>query len=245
MTSLSSGRTDVGLTAGILGGMGPYATHAFFQAVLQATPARRDWEHVRLVIDNNPHIPSRTRHFLYGEPSPFDGMLESCLRLQAYPVDFIAVPCNSAVVFLEELRPRLRVPILDIRKAAVAELIVRHPQVRRVAVLGGRVTYARRTYSALLEAEGRELVVHDEAEQGVVEETIEALKLGSAPTLALERFRNLCCQLVERRGVEAAVLACTEFALLSDLGVAMPFVDSSGALARTVVRVAKGAEVPA
>src|ERR1700736_4074186 len=99
---------------GVLGGMGPHATAAFFRTLLNITPAQKDWDHLRVVIDDNPHIPSRTRSLLFGEASPVPGMLESCKKLESYPVDLIALPCNSAAVFLPELQPQLRVPILNI-----------------------------------------------------------------------------------------------------------------------------------
>jgi len=46
-------------TIGVVGGMGPWATLDFFAKVLRLTPARRDQEHLRLIIDNNPQIPDR------------------------------------------------------------------------------------------------------------------------------------------------------------------------------------------
>ena len=71
--------------------MGPHATAAFLQAVLNLTPAKKDWGHLRIVIDNNPHTPSRT---------PIDGMLESCRKLRDHPIAFIAIPGESAVIFV-------------------------------------------------------------------------------------------------------------------------------------------------
>lgn len=36
-------------TAGILGGMGPYATVDFYRQILDCTPVKKDWEHIRLI----------------------------------------------------------------------------------------------------------------------------------------------------------------------------------------------------
>ena len=38
---------------GILGGMGPYATVMFFQNLLELSPAIKDWDNLRIIIDNN------------------------------------------------------------------------------------------------------------------------------------------------------------------------------------------------
>ena len=44
---------------GIIGGMGPEATVDFMSRVLLATPAVKDQDHVRMIVENNPRIPSR------------------------------------------------------------------------------------------------------------------------------------------------------------------------------------------
>lgn len=42
---------------GILGGMGPDATVDLFQKILRCTPAERDQDHLRILIDCNSKIP--------------------------------------------------------------------------------------------------------------------------------------------------------------------------------------------
>ena len=46
---------------GILGGMGPEATTDFFAKVIAVTPAKRDQDHLRIIVDNNPKILNRSR----------------------------------------------------------------------------------------------------------------------------------------------------------------------------------------
>ena len=40
-------------TIGVIGGMGPAATVDFFAKLLDATPAERDQDHLRVLIDSN------------------------------------------------------------------------------------------------------------------------------------------------------------------------------------------------
>ena len=44
---------------GILGGMGSYATLHFFEAILNAFPAEKEWDRPRVLIDNRCTMPSR------------------------------------------------------------------------------------------------------------------------------------------------------------------------------------------
>jgi aspartate racemase len=46
---------------GVIGGMGPDARVDFMSRVLQQTPASKDQDHVRMLVEHNPHIPSRQR----------------------------------------------------------------------------------------------------------------------------------------------------------------------------------------
>lgn len=226
-------------TVGILGGMGPYATSAFFQTLLTLTPAAKDWDHLHIIIDNNPKIPSRTRHILYGETSPFDGMLASCRQLEKYPVDLIAVPCNSAAIFIPQLQAQLRIPLLNIIEIASGALAREHPRVKRVAVFGGHVTHHLRTYRPALQAFGMELVEHGSEIQTEVEQLIESLKLGRASPVHVAALRDLLARVETRYGAEAAISACTEFGCIPRPDCPVPLIDSSCELARYVVAVAR------
>lgn len=225
-------------TVGVLGGMGPYATEAFFRRLLDLTPARKDWDHLRLIIDNNPHIPSRSRHFLYDEPSPLPGMIQSCQQLERYPVDLIVLPCNSASIFVRDLQAVVSVPVLNIIEIASEALASLHPDVKKCVALGGFVTYAKRTYESALRGTGIELIQHGEDVQRSVESLIEELKRGNPS----EQHRKALLDIIEKLrrdlGAEAAILACTEFGCLSDVRATIPIIDSSEALARRTIQAA-------
>ena len=55
---------------GILGGMGPEATLDCFGKIIRSTPARKDQDHLRIVIDNNPNVPDRTSAIIGDGESP-------------------------------------------------------------------------------------------------------------------------------------------------------------------------------
>jgi aspartate racemase len=60
-------------TVGILGGMGPEAKVLLMQKVIAAVPAQDDAGHVRLIVDQNPQLPSRIAWLLEGggeDPAP-------------------------------------------------------------------------------------------------------------------------------------------------------------------------------
>ena len=98
---------------GILGGLGPEATVFIFQKILQHTPASKDQEHLRILIDNNPKIPERLPAILGSGPDPVPMMVSSGQALTRAGAEFIIIPCVSAHYFLPELRRKITLPILS------------------------------------------------------------------------------------------------------------------------------------
>ena len=227
-------------TVGILGGMGPYATSAFYRMLLDFTPAARDWDHLRVIMDVNPHIPSRSRHHLYGEASPVPAMIDSCRRLAAYPVDFIVIPCNSASYFLPEVQPQVAVPLVNIMQVTAAALAAQCPQRGRIAVLGGVITYEKKTYEALLAARGFVYVHHPEGIQRQVERLIERIKINAPARTTARHYAALIRTLRDELDVDAVILGCTEFSFVSGVDAVLPVTDSGRELARETIRLASG-----
>lgn len=225
-------------TVGILGGMGPYATSLFFQKILQFTPATKDSDHLRVIIDSNPHIPSRSRYQLYNEASPVPGMIESCLKLQAYPVDFILVPCNSASAFLPEVQEKVRVPILNIVEATVSGLVRKFPEVRSVAVMGGVITYARQLYYPWLQRKNLTYVENDKNIQAKAEHLISSLKIAPDSEENINAFLRLVGEMRQQHPFDALILGCTELGFLADCQCACKLVDSNTEYARYAVEYA-------
>ena len=60
---------------GILGGMGPEATADLFLEIIRLTPARKDRDHVPVLIFSNPRIPDRTRAILGAGEDPLPALV--------------------------------------------------------------------------------------------------------------------------------------------------------------------------
>jgi aspartate racemase len=200
------------------------------------TPAQKDWNHLRLVIDNNPHIPSRSRAYLYKEDSPVSGMVESCSKLEHYPVDLIAVPCNSATFYINEVQAQIGIPILNILEVTSQSVKNKLQQESRVAVLGGNITYLEKMYRPFLEAQGFLYIDHSEDEQSEVLSFIEYIKKnGNADLNRIQKFINKYSQ---KNKVDGIVLGCTEFGCLSELDSTTTLIDSTTELAAHIVSLA-------
>lgn len=227
------------LIVGILGGMGPYATLAFFEKILKLTPAKKDWNHLRIIIDNNPHIPSRSRAYLYKEESPVESMIESCKKLENYPVDLIALPCNSATYFLNSVKEKISIPILNIIEVTSKRVKNKISQGNKIAVWGGNITYLEKLYKPYLEKEGFIFVDHTEKYQDLILSYIEDIKING--TVDAATFQNFVNEYLAEYQPRAIILGCTEFGCLANIQTKLAdtiFIDSNTELASHIIDLA-------
>ena len=96
---------------GVLGGVGPLATAYFMELVIKKTPARCDQDNIPMSVFNDPQIPDRTAYILDGSaPDPLPEMTRVVLWLERAGADYIAIPCNTAHYFYEQIAASATVP---------------------------------------------------------------------------------------------------------------------------------------
>lgn len=181
---------------GILGGMGPFATSNFFYNILKLTKAEKDWDHLRIIIDNNTDIPSRTRCILYNEKSPTNQMKDACFSLMRFGCDYIAVPCNSAHYFYEDVVKNTNIPWINMIEVVSEKL----RKFKNILVLGGYVTIVKNIYDKYLDNVSYLL------DNNLVYEIIEDVKKNSINN---ERLFKLYDE-INKIEVDCVLLACTE-----------------------------------
>jgi aspartate racemase len=227
------------LTVGVVGGMGPVATEAFFRILIGCTEASRESDHLRVLIDSNPRIPSRTRAFLYGETSPAPMIRESALNLLSAGAQVLALPCNSAHYFLPEVCAQGPLPFVNMIEETCDAVFRLSGKPTRVGLIAGEVTVESGLYLQPLRDRGIELINVSPAEQRRVREIIEDVKAARASSMTSANLSSLVSTL-SSRGAEAVILGCTELPLVSPANSGRPtLVDSAYALAKAVVRRAK------
>jgi aspartate racemase len=228
-------------TVGILGGMGPYASLEFFRKILEITSPEKEKDHVRIILDNNPQIPSRNRHFIFNEESPVPAMIDSINKLVNYPVDSIYVPCNSASYFIPEIKETIDFNIvntIEITSNAVKDNIDKG----EVLVLGAYIVRNKSPYKPFLESFGYEYLEPDEEIQSLTEKTLYATKDNKMDDAAkaTERILNIIPNKFPQ--IKAIVLACTELCIAFDhysFSWFCPVIDSNHELAKHLVSYAK------
>lgn len=231
MTTVGS---DSAFLLGVLGGMGPLATVDFLAKLVAATPAGGDADHVPFVAASIPQIPSRVAAIAGDGPSPLPALADARDRLLAAGATLLAMPCNTAHRWHEDLAGGAGVPFLHIADAAVAEVAARVPAGTTVGVIATGATHAIGLYSTRLERAGYRVAVPSDADDAVsVAAGIAAVKRGE-PSAGGHHFARVVAKL-ERNGAGAILLGCTEVPpglAAAGAPAGVPWIDPTDALAR-------------
>lgn len=195
---------------GILGGMGPQATLAFYQRILDKTPAKRDQDHLPALIWSDTQIPDRTAAILSGEiERTYAALLAGAELLVRGGCTTLAMPCNTAHFFAPRLQAELGVPLLNMVELAVAALRARG--IRRVGILATDGTVQTAVYQKECAAQGLMSAVPGPRGQRAVMDIIYGeIKVGRVGTPGrldgpLEELRS--------QGCDGIVVGCTELSV--------------------------------
>lgn len=201
---------------GIVGGVGPAATVDFMNKVIRNTPANRDQDHIKIVVEQNPQIPDRTAHLIRRETDPTVALLATCKRLEAEGAHAIAIPCNTAHAFVPDLQSHLGIPIVHMLEETVRFIRKRYGTAKPIGLLATSGTVQSQVYRGIAEAAGLTLVVPDAAHQDKVMEAIygkEGVKAGYTEGRCVEALLAAAAHLTDA-GAEVLILGCTELPLL-------------------------------
>ncbi len=226
---------------GVLGGLGPWATVDLFEKILRLTPASRDQEHLRIIIDNNPKIPDRSPAILDGGEDPTPALIATARNLEAAGADFLVIPCNTAHAFYDAITRAVRIPVLDIMAEVAAAAQSEIPNLRSVGVVATRATMVSGLYHRAFERIGVTVHGPDARGQEVVNRAIYGVKAGRMGPEVTAQLVEVARALVSA-GAQALVLGCTELPFVLRAGdVPVPLLDSNLILAKAAVRTAKAA----
>lgn len=223
---------------GVLGGMGPMAGAAFALRLVALTPAARDQDHIPTLLLNDPRVPDRSTARIAGGEDPLPYMRAGIEFLNASGAKLIAIPCNTAHLWYDELALASQSPVLHIIEAVVADLRRQGIMHGKIGLMGTAATLALGLYQRTLNHYGYECILpQDDEVESLCMTSIRAVKanqLDQALVPAME-----CVQRLRERGADAVVLGCTELplaiphALRPGLGVVIT--DSIDALALAVI----------
>ena len=229
---------------GILGGMGPEATIALFARIVKLTGAKKDQDHLRVLIDNNPKVPDRTKAIRGNGPSPLPQLIRSGKTLEKAGADFIIIPCVTAHYYVERLQKKINIPILHIAEETVKHMEARLKGVRRVGLIATTGTVQAGIFQRFFSKIGKELILPTaDIQEKKVMKAIYGKK-GIKAIGPADHSRRLILQASQAlvgRGAQAVIAGCTEVPLvLQEDDLPVPIIDPLTILAQSAIAMARG-----
>jgi aspartate racemase len=235
---------------GVVGGVGPAATVDFIGKVIRNTPAEKDQDHIKLVVEQNPQIPDRTQNLVADGPDPTVAIYAACKRLENDNADIIAIPCNTAHAFVERIQAHLSVPIINMLDETVGYVARQYGQPCRIGLLATAGTIASTVYHEAAQRLGMQLVTPAPEQQEQVMQIIYG-EYGVKAGFVNDDLRLALIEqigLLAQQGADVVILGCTELPLLMHQneafevnGKCVPVLDPTEILARRCVSLAQAA----
>jgi aspartate racemase len=218
---------------GILGGMGPRSTTPFLDQVLDECQeqynAQLDEEFPQIIINSLP------TPFYLDRPIDHKLMQETIIKglktLEKNGVDCIAMPCNSAHIYIKELTEAIRTPLLNIVEETCKNLPIFS---QRITLLATRTTFESAIYQQEIVKQGHQFIFEDHWQDEVIQIIQGIKKQKDNPENAV-----LWEKLIENIGskVDFIIVACTDLNVVIDKAPHNnKMLDSSKCLAKALIK---------
>lgn len=223
---------------GVIGGMGPDATVELMQRVIKLTPAQDDADHIHMLVDNNPKVPSRIKALLEGgSENPGPVIADMARRLENSGADFLVIPCNTAHYYHDYAQGAVSVPVWHLIELSLQYWRHEHPQLQRVGLLASTAVQKIELFDPFFAEAGLELVYPDEDAQTTVMQLIRAVKADAVTDTLLEEYNQAIATMDT---VDGYLIGCSELSVLWQRHqTPLPVVDSLQVLAAEIVATAR------
>jgi aspartate racemase len=223
---------------GILGGMSPESTIAYYEQITRTYSERfGDYGYPEIIIYSvsfQPYVdwPRQERWDLVAQ-----GLGEAARRLEAAGADFIVMATNTMHLVFDEIQASIQIPMLSLLDA-VGEAILA-AEMKTVGLLGTRYTMEKPLYQDALGQRGITVLVPDAEDRRYVDAVIyDELVAGQVRDESRRGFTTVISRLAER-GAQGVILGCTEIPMLvNETDAGMRLFDTTAIHAEAALRYA-------
>lgn len=218
---------------GILAGMGPRSTTPFLELVLDQCQIQYN---AKYDIDYPPiMIYSLPTPFYLDRPINHEEMKKTIIKglqhLESTGVDFIAMPCNSAHIYFDELEEKINITLLNIVNETMKKI---SESSKRITIFSTESTFDSGLYQEGILKSNNEFVF-DEKWQKRINKIIQMIKEKEEDNKIYSYWDDLIKDTI-RKNINDIIIACTDLSVLKNCyNEKVNIIDSSKALAESVV----------
>ncbi len=214
---MSQFQEDKGKILGVIGGMGPLATHLFYKMIIEKTQANKDQEHLNMIILNHATMPDRTEAIIRGNLDHlYTYMLRDAKMLEEKGAAVIAIPCNTSHFLVDDLQKEIGIPIIHMIRETVKRISdsMGDCQEINIGILATHGTIKTKLYQQECEKSNiRPIILSEENQERIMKLIYDGVKNGGE--IRFEDFQRVEDELLER-DCKGAILGCTELSCIKE-----------------------------
>lgn len=222
-------------SVGIIGGLGPETTSEFYMNIIKKN-SKQNSNHPKILIHNVP-IPFSLEEDIVKNSKNEEKLLPLLIEgldILQDKVDFIVIPCNTAHIFIDDVRRKSKVPVLSIIEEVVNE--VKNENLKKVGILATSKTIEKKLFDSKLITNNIRCVKPNKSDQNRISEIIQLILKGNKSNKLKSELLDIVNKLKEK-GAEAIILGCTDLQLLlKQKNSTIKLIDTMGVLADSIVR---------
>lgn len=199
-------------TLGIIGGLGPETTAHFYMEVVSLCAKINKKQRPSILIANVPMDLKVEKSFInhsVGGEKFLELILDSAISLEKGGADFLVMPCNTAHVFIEEIRDAVNIPVLSILDETVK--FVEKEKNKKVLLLATPSTVKNKLFDDKFTNKNIQMLKPNHLDQKIIGEIVNRILKGKhskKDKLELLRIIDVF------KNIDAVVLACTDLHIL-------------------------------
>jgi aspartate racemase len=160
-------------------------------------------------------------------------------KLESAGADCIVFCANTPHLIADDLRKNINIPLIHIAEATADEIA--EQQIKKVALLGTRITMEQNFFKDKLSEKQIETIIPDADDRQFMHNAIfNEFGKGIFPAETKKRFMSIINGLIEQ-GAEGVILGCTEFPIfIKQEDCSVPIFDTTEIHAHAAVKFALG-----
>ena len=192
---------------GILGGMGTQAGLDFCNKLAIINRGKIDQKYPLFILYNKSNIPKRPEN-LKKYYNVLKSLIEGCLLLQKNKCNFIVMPCNTAHYWYDDLKKKIKIPILSMPKEVYLHTKKNCKNNSKIGILCTEATLKTKVYNKYFDKNFTLISPEKSLQKKYVNKSIKFVKMGKIKE-AEKAIKPAVNYLIKMK-CKKIILGCTE-----------------------------------
>jgi len=202
-------------TLGLIGGISYHSTTVYYNLINQLVNEKLGSNHAAKLLLYSVNYADFKQLQTNNDWDGIENMLSDiAIKLENAGADCILLCCNTAHIIADELRQKIKIPLIHIADETTKELV--KLRIKKVGLLGTKFTMENPFFAGRLANVDIETALPSPMERTLIHNAIlDELSKGSLSSKSKEVFQ-LVIQNLKEKGAEAVIFGCTEIGMFID-----------------------------